>query len=192
MMLATIVLLCVLVSAFAEVEYSHRVFLDIFVNGQDFGRVLIGLYSHVPLAKDNFRALCTGENGIGHFGEKLSYTGSSIFYVNYDGIGGGDIVTQTGAGSDSIYSEPQFSPDPLSFSIPHNAPYQLSLIGNDDGTLGSRFFISFGETRPESDGIDPVIGDVIQGQDILKIVREFFVGDTESVLTFGASGEITE
>ena len=45
-----------------------RCFLDISINEVEAGRVVIELYDDiVPKTAENFRALCTGETGVGKF-----------------------------------------------------------------------------------------------------------------------------
>jgi cyclophilin family peptidyl-prolyl cis-trans isomerase len=56
---------------------NPRVFFDIEIGGEASGRIVIELYAHVaPRTAENFRALCTGERGVGKSGKKLHYKGS--------------------------------------------------------------------------------------------------------------------
>jgi peptidyl-prolyl isomerase D len=52
-------------AAAAEVK-NPRCFMDITIGGEMEGRIVIELYaSVVPRTAENFRALCTGEKGVG-------------------------------------------------------------------------------------------------------------------------------
>jgi cyclophilin family peptidyl-prolyl cis-trans isomerase len=53
---------------------SPIVFLDIESDGKSLGRIVLGLYGEdTPKAAENFRALCTGEKGVGKLGKPLHY-----------------------------------------------------------------------------------------------------------------------
>ena len=55
------------------------VYLDIASNQKMLGRIVIELYADiVPETAENFRALCTGEKGIGKMGKPLCYRGSQF------------------------------------------------------------------------------------------------------------------
>jgi peptidyl-prolyl isomerase D len=57
-------------------------FFDISIGGRPAGRVIFQLYSDaVPKTAENFRALCTGEKGIGLAGKPLHYKGSKFHRV---------------------------------------------------------------------------------------------------------------
>ena len=59
-----------------------RVFLDIEIGGEAAGRIVVSLFADaVPRTAENFRALCTGERGLGQSGKKLHYKGSRFHRI---------------------------------------------------------------------------------------------------------------
>lgn len=65
-----------------ESKARPRVFFDVSIGGKAAGRVTMELYSDlVPKTADNFRALCTGEKGLGKSGKPLHYKGSAFHRV---------------------------------------------------------------------------------------------------------------
>jgi peptidyl-prolyl isomerase D len=56
--------------------------MDLSVGSKPIGRVAFELYADlVPITAENFRALCTGEKGVGRSGKKLCYEGSAFHRV---------------------------------------------------------------------------------------------------------------
>lgn len=56
---------------------SH-VWFDVTIGGEKVGKVVFELYNDiVPKTAENFRALCTGEKGVGQAGVPLTYKGES-------------------------------------------------------------------------------------------------------------------
>ena len=55
-----------------------NVFFDVEIGGESAGRIVFELFDEVvPKTAENFRALCTGEKGVGGEGVPLHYKGSS-------------------------------------------------------------------------------------------------------------------
>ncbi|CAG9335466.1 unnamed protein product [Blepharisma stoltei] len=149
-------------------EITSRVYFDISLGGEPTGRIVFGLYAKVaPKAAENFRALCTGENGENSDGVRLHYKGTSFNkIVKKRLIQGGDI---DGHGGVSIYGK-SFPAE--EFKLSHSAPGILSMVNDGSNTHGSQFFIT---TRgvPSFDGKNLVFGEVIDGFDVVKKIEEY-------------------
>jgi peptidylprolyl isomerase len=61
-------------------KITHKVFFDVEIENGEGGRIVMGLFGDtVPKTAENFRALCTGEKGMGKSGKPLHYEGT-IFH----------------------------------------------------------------------------------------------------------------
>ena len=96
-----------------------------FREGKYIGRMVFGLFGYsAPKTAENFRALCTGEKGIGKHGKPLHFKGN-IFHRNVPGgfVAAGDILYNNGSGGESIYGDT--FPDE-NFYLNHSRPFLLT------------------------------------------------------------------
>ncbi len=146
-------------------SYHSTVFFDISVNGSAAGRVSFGLYADTPATSENFRALCTGEKGIGKSGKSLHYKGSKFHRIITGFMAqGGDFTKGNGTGGESIYGM-KFADE--NFNHKHTGPGLLSMANAGPGTNGSQFFITF-DAFPHLDGMHVVFGEVIDGMEVIQ------------------------
>eukprot|EP01137_Pigoraptor_chileana_P021336 Opistho-2@84897 len=144
---------------------NPRVFFDIALGGARAGRITFELFADkVPKTAENFRALCTGEKGIGKAGKPLHFKNSGFHRVISGFMAqGGDFTRGNGTGGESIYGA-RF--DDENFKLKHTERGLLSMANAGPNTNGSQFFILFKET-PWLDGKHVVFGRIVDNQAIL-------------------------
>ncbi|XP_016441494.2 peptidyl-prolyl cis-trans isomerase CYP20-1 isoform X2 [Nicotiana tabacum] len=156
-------------------EITHKVFFDVEIDGKP---------------AENFRALCTGEKGIGKSGKPLHYKGSTFHRIIPSFmLQGGDFTLGDGRGGESIYGE-KFADE--NFKIKHTGPGLLSMANAGSDTNGSQFFITT-VTTSWLDGRHVVFGKVLSGMDVVyKVEAEGRQSGTpKSKVVIAESGELS-
>jgi cyclophilin family peptidyl-prolyl cis-trans isomerase len=159
---------------------SKNVFFDMTIGGQTAGRIEMKLYDDVvPRTAANFRALCTGEKGVGKLKKPLHYKGSTFHRVISDFmIQGGDFTQGNGMGGESIYGE-TFKDE--NFKMKHSRPGLLSMANAGPHTNGSQFFITTVST-PFLNNKHVVFGEVVKGMDVVRKIENQKVGKEDKPL----------
>eukprot|EP00937_MAST-01D_sp_MAST-1D-sp2_P007013 g7013.t1 len=154
-----------------QVQPGSRCFFDISIGGAPAGRIEFTLFDGVaPKTTRNFRALCTGEKGVGKAGKPLHFKGSA-FHRIIPGfmLQGGDFTRGNGTGGESIYGE-KFADEWEHGMVRHSQPGLLSMANAGTDTNGSQFFVTTAAT-PHLDGKHVVFGEVA-GDAGMEVVRK--------------------
>ncbi|XP_023548559.1 peptidyl-prolyl cis-trans isomerase CYP63-like [Cucurbita pepo subsp. pepo] len=172
------------------------VFLDVSIDGEPVQRIIIELFANVvPKTAENFRALCTGEKGIGKTTEKPLHYKGTFFHRVIKGFmaQGGDFSRGNGTGGESVYGG-KFSDE--NFRLKHDGPGVLSMANSGPNTNGSQFFMTF-KPQPHLDGKHVVFGKVVMGMDVVKKIEQIGTADGKprqpvKIVDCGEPSEIKE
>eukprot|EP00760_Papus_ankaliazontas_P038396 PhM_4_TR9117/c0_g1_i1/m.30735/K01802/E5.2.1.8; peptidylprolyl isomerase len=150
---------------------NPKVFMDVNIGGRLAGRMIFELYADaVPRTAENFRALCTGEKGVGRRGKKLHFK-HCVFHriIPKFMCQGGDITNGNGTGGESIYGEKFRDESFKGKAGKHTGFGCLSMANSGPNTNGSQFFICTAAT-PWLDGKHVVFGKMLDGVKTLKMM----------------------
>ncbi|MGF1520573.1 MAG: peptidylprolyl isomerase [Nodosilinea sp.] len=169
---------------------NPKVFFDVTVGGTPAGRIVMELRADVaPKTAENFRALCTGEKGMGTSGKPLHFKGSSFHRIIPEFMcQGGDFTRGNGTGGESIYGT-KFADE--NFTLKHTTPGLLSMANAGPNTNGSQFFLTTVAT-PWLDGKHVVFGSVVEGMDVVKTLEQVGSrsGQTSEPVVIADCGEL--
>ncbi|CAA7025445.1 unnamed protein product [Microthlaspi erraticum] len=170
---------------------NPRVFFDMTVGGRPAGRIVMELFADTtPKTAENFRALCTGEKGLGRrFGKPLHYKGSIIHELRRGYIfHGGDITAGDGSGGESIYEDRYF--DDENFIKNPTGPGVLSMVSHERDTNESQFMINM-TISVIHEHVE--FGQVVQGLDVIRSIMEVVpvVTKTSPVVMIANCGQIS-
>jgi peptidylprolyl isomerase len=151
------------------VATNPKVFFEITIGDQPAGRIEMELFADTcPKTAENFRALCTGEKGMGKSGKPLHYKGCTFHRIIQGFMcQGGDFTMGNGRGGESIYGA-KFEDETFNGKAgKHVGQGILSMANAGPNTNGSQFFI----TLVPTDGLNGkhvVFGQVTSGMDVVK------------------------
>ncbi|XAO24159.1 peptidyl-prolyl cis-trans isomerase [Cryptococcus bacillisporus CA1280] len=160
-----------------------QVYFDIAINNAPAGRITFKLFDDVvPKTAQNFRELCTGQNGFGYAGSGFHRVIPQFM------LQGGDFTNHNGTGGKSIYGN-KFADE--NFKLRHDRPFLLSMANAGPNTNGSQFFITTVVTS-WLDGKHVVFGEVASGQELVKKIESYGSdsGKPKAKITITASGTV--
>lgn len=179
---------------------SHKhphVFLDIEIDGEDSGRVIIELFADkLPKTCENFRALCTGEKSSKRSNNKKLCFKGALFHriIPHFMVQSGDITTVDGppyAGGDHIYENEYFADE--GFFFKHDIPGMVSMANNGPNTNKSQFFITTNRA-PHLDGKHVAFGKVVKGLAVVRNIEDLgtMEGEPTGKAIIADCGQLTQ
>ena len=148
------------------------VFFDISVDGEPAGRIEFLLFKDSrPLTCENFRCLCTMEEGFGYKGSRFHRVIERFMCQ------GGDFQKNNGSGGYSIYRSRKSRKfdDEIDFDDPEangntHVRGSLSMSNSGPNTNGSQFFICVADAAFLDDK-HVVFGEVSKGMDVVRYIN---------------------
>jgi peptidylprolyl isomerase len=171
---------------------TPKVYFDVFVNNKNRGRLIFELFSdELPVTCENFRALCTGETGLGYWLKPRHFQGTHMHRV-VRGLGaqGGDFNFDNGRMGESIYG--QFMRDEK-FMYKHDRRGLLTMANaNKVHTNTSQFVLTF-NALPHLDGKHVVFGQLLRGWETLDAIEAAATlgGKPSQLVRVAACGEFS-
>merc|ERR1711936_1348679 len=150
-------------------KHDH-VFMDIAINGDFIGGLVIELYSDIcPRTCANFLKLCTGEEETPDDNGSMSYLNTVFHRIVKNGwIQGGDTFHGRGNGGKSVYGE-AFEDE--NFIMQHNERGIVGMANKGRHTNGSQFYITLQPCEWMNTKY-VAFGKVIEGTEVLKKMEE--------------------
>lgn len=163
-----------------------KVWLELSAIAKEPQRIEIELYcDESPRICENFRMLCTGEQGIlprpinGNNSIELCFKGTTFHRIEKGFIVQGGDVCHTKGETNSFSAFGRHIPDE-NMKRSHNQPGCVSMANTGANTNGTQFFITLsGDSAEALDGKHCCFGQVVDGLDwLLATVQEQAVSDT--------------
>lgn len=156
---------------FDTAKLLPRVWMDVARGDTPLGRMVFILFPSVaPHACENFRALCTGEKGLGRSGQPLHFKGTYFFkIISHYFCQGGDTTMGDGSGGESIWGE-HFK-DELSHGKIALERGHLITANSGPDTNQSQFCVLFDEAEWLEDTAT-VFGVLDEGPEVLYLVEQ--------------------
>lgn len=138
--------------------------MEVKINRKPLGRMVFGLFGQdAPRTVENFRQICL--NGI----DGRTYVGTKFHrIIDRFMIQGGDIVSNDGRGSISIYGD-YFEDENL--TVEHKGSGFLGMANRGPNTNGCQFYITT-MAAPWLNGKHTVFGKVIDGEGVLHTIEK--------------------
>lgn len=152
------------VAALPLLHGNPLVYFDVRDGDAPIGRLIIHVRADVvPLAARNFVALARGDGSAG-----VSYRGCAFHGIDRDArILGGDVIGTGGSGATAT-NEPL---EAESFELKHVGPGIVAMRSFGAEGFNSQFTIAL-RSLPVYDGVDEVIGHVVEGWDVLEAMQK--------------------